>query len=97
MIADHIAHLADCFRHHGDAVGPHIGDQTDGLAADIDALIEFLCRLHGARGGEAELARRFLLQRRRGEGRRRIALGRLGFHTRDGEGGRIDRIDGGVS
>ena len=63
-------------RRHLHAVGAHVGDEADGLAADVDALVEPLGDLHGAGGGEAELARRLLLQRRGGERRRRVALGR---------------------
>ena len=66
-------------RHHGDAVGSHIGDQAHGLAADIDAFIKALRDLHGALGVEAQLAAGFLLQGRGLEGRGGIALDRLGF------------------
>ena len=59
------------------AVGSHVGDQADGLAADVDALVEPLRDLHGARWREAELARGLLLQGRGGEGRGGVALGRL--------------------
>ena len=47
---------------HLDAVGAHIGDEPDRLAADVDAFIEALGDLHGLGRGEAELARGFLLQ-----------------------------------
>ena len=46
------------------AVGPHVGDQTDGLAADFHAFVEFLRHAHGVGGGEPELAAGFLLQGR---------------------------------
>ena len=59
------------------AVGTHIGDEADGLAADVDAFVEALRDPHGVRRREAELAARFLLQRRGGEGRLRMALDRL--------------------
>ena len=36
---DHIADLADGFGHNLHAVGPHISDETNRLAADIDALV----------------------------------------------------------
>ena len=53
------------------AVGTHIGDEADRLAAEIDALIEPLGDAHGVAGAEAQLARGLLLQGRGGEGRRR--------------------------
>src|SRR6266702_3852379 len=46
------------------AVGSHIGNETDGFAADIDALIELLRSAHRLGGAESELARGFLLQGR---------------------------------
>ena len=55
-----------------DAVGAHIGDEAGRAVADVDAFIETLGDLHGARRGEAELARRLLLQGRSGE--RRIGM-----------------------
>ena len=73
-----------------DAVGPHVGDQADGLAADVHALIELLGGLHGALSREAELAGSLLLQGRGGEGRCRRALGRLLLHRGDGEAGGLD-------
>ena len=74
------------------AVGSHIGDETGGLAADIDAFIEPLRDAHGVRGREAELAAGFLLQGRGGEGRLRVALRRLGFDGCDREAGGLDRL-----
>src|SRR6185437_15127872 len=44
-----------------DAVGPHIGDETDRLATYIDALVEALGERHRPAGAEAELARGLLL------------------------------------
>ena len=55
------------------AVGAHVGDQADRLAADVDALEQALGGLHRAVGREAELARRLLLQGRGAERRRRVA------------------------
>ena len=60
---------------HG--VGAHVGDEADAAFAEIDAFIELLRQAHGALRGEAELARGFLLQRRGGERRRRIAAALL--------------------
>ena len=46
-VADHSATLHDRGLIHRDAVGPHIGDQADGFAANVDTLIQSLCHLHG--------------------------------------------------
>ena len=54
-------------------VGTHVGDEADAALADVDALVELLREAHGAPRVEAELARGLLLQRRGGEGRRRVA------------------------
>ena len=74
-----------------DAVGAHISDETGRAVADIDAFIEALGDLHGARRREAELARRFLLQGRGGEGRIRVALDRLQFDRGDREQRLLER------
>src|SRR5690606_23631540 len=66
-------------------VRPHVGDEADRSFAEIDALVEPLCRAHGALRTEAELARGFLLERRGSERRRRVALALLLFDARDGE------------
>ena len=79
-----------------DAVGAHIGNEADGLAVDLDAFVEPLRDAHGVRGRKAELAACFLLQRRGGEGRRRIALGGLGLDVGHRERGalqcRLERL-----
>ena len=82
-LADHVPRLAQ--RLFGDlhAVGPHVGDEAHLLAVHGDAFVELLRHLHGAPRGEAQLARGFLLQGRRGEGRRRIALDPLGLDCGD--------------
>ena len=54
--ADHLAGLVQGLGRRLNPVGPHIGDQADGLAADINALIELLRRLHCALRREAQLA-----------------------------------------
>ncbi len=77
ILADHLARLGDRLRRDLHAVGSHIGDEAGGLAADVDAFIEPLRDAHGVRRREAELAAGFLLQGRGGEGRLRIAPGRL--------------------
>ena len=46
--ADLRARRIDGFTGHLYAVGSHIGDETHGLAADVDTLIELLRHLHGA-------------------------------------------------
>ena len=79
LLADHRAYACDRLRRHIDAVGSHIGDEAGALSADIDALIEPLRDPHGVRRRQPELARGFLLQRRRRERRIRVALDGLGF------------------
>ena len=64
----------DRFLPHIDAVGSHIGDQANRLAAKRDAFIQLLRGPHGAGSAESELAGRFLLHRRRGERRRGAAV-----------------------
>ncbi len=68
-----------------DAVGAHISDEAGRAVADVDAFVETLRDLHGARWREAELARRLLLQGRCGEWRIRVALDRLRFDRGDRE------------
>ena len=80
-------------------VGPHIGDQPDrSLAREVDAFVETLGERHGLARREPELARRLLLQGRRGErwGRRALAL--LALHVRDAVAGAVQALDvlGGV-
>ena len=82
FLADDAPRGGDRAAVHVDAVGAHIGDQADGLAADIDAFIEPLRQLHRACRGEAELARGLLLQGRGLEGRVGVALDRLGLDIR---------------
>ena len=81
---DHTAGGGNRFGRDLHAVGAHIGNQTDGFAADVDALIEPLRDPHGVSGRKAELAACFLLQRRGCEGRLRMPLDRF----------RLDRTDG---
>jgi hypothetical protein len=59
-----------------DRVGPHVGDEPGGLAADLDALVETLGHRHGPLRPEPELAAGLLLQRTRGERRRGVAVAR---------------------
>ena len=74
LARDEAADGADRLRHDGHAVGSHVGDEADGLAADVDAFIEALGDLHRLLGREAELARGVHLQGRGGERRVRVAL-----------------------
>ena len=92
FLGDDLAHAGDRLGRHVDAVGSHISNETDRLAADIDAFIETLRDAHGDRRREAELARGLLLQRRGGEGRVGMALDRLGFDRPDGEGRGVERL-----
>ena len=67
-----------------DRVGTHVADQADrAFLADGHAFIQLLRDLHGALGGEAELARGFLLQGGSGERRGRAALAFLAGHVGD--------------
>src|SRR3546814_18103516 len=59
---------ADRLLAQGDAVGPHIGDQTDRLAADVDAPVQPLRHFNGARCAAAQLAAGSSEQRRVGKG-----------------------------
>ena len=94
-LEDRVAGGGDGFAGHLNAVGPHIGDEADGLAADLDAFIEALGDLHGSRRGEAELARGLLLQRRGAEGRVGMALDRLALDGIDRERRALEcRFDG---
>ena len=92
VLTDHLARLHDRRIVDLHAVGPHIGNETGGLAADVDAFIEALRDPHGMRGRKAHLAAGFLLQRRCRERRLRIAARRLGFDGRDREVGGLDRF-----
>ena len=80
------------------AVGSHIGNEPDRLAADVDAFVQALGHLHGLARREAELARGLLLQRRGRERRVRIAPHGLLLHRRDAEvallDSRLDRVGG---
>ena len=74
-----------------DAVGAHISDEAGRALADIDAFVEALRNLHGARRRKTELARRLLLQGRSGERRIGVALDRLRFDRRDREERLLER------
>src|SRR5579875_890523 len=88
LVADQPARRGDRFAGDGDAVGAHIGDQSDRLAAEGEALIEALRDLHRAGGGKPELARGLLLQGRGGERRKRVAADLAALDRGDRETGR---------
>ncbi len=73
LVGDIAADLVNGLVGQGYGVGTHVGDQTHGAIADVHAFIQLLGHAHGAVGGEAQLARRFLLQGGGGEGRCRVA------------------------
>src|SRR5690606_30841736 len=68
------------------AVSSHVGDEADGLAADVDAFIKALRDLHGSVGGKAQPRGSSLLQGRSGEGRAGVAPGGLCLDGADAEG-----------
>ncbi len=86
---------ADGFIGNKDAVGPHIGDQADRFAAERNAFVEALRHLHGALGGHAQLAGRFLLQGRGGKRCRRVPPGLFLLDRADGKIAAEGGIDGG--
>ncbi len=90
FVVDDGAGLRDRFRRDLDAVGSHVGDEAGRLAVDLDAFVKPLRDLHGAAGGETELAGGFLLQRRGGEGRVRVAPRGLALDGGDGEARGLD-------
>ena len=92
ILADHLARLGDRGRIDLHAVGTHISNESGGLAADVDAFIEPLRDAHGVRRRKAVFAAGFLLQRRGGEGRLRIAPGRLGIDRGHGVAGGFQRL-----
>ena len=75
---------------HRRRIGPHVGDQSRRLAADLNALVQPLRRVHGLGDGEAEPPRGLVLQGRGGEGRRRAAAQRIAFDRRHREPRRPD-------
>ena len=92
ILADHLARLHDRRIVDLHAIGTHIGDEAGGLAADVDAFIQPLRDPHGMRRRKAELAAGFLLQRRGGEGRLRIAPRRFCLDRGDREVRGLDRL-----
>ena len=61
---DQVAHRLHRFLRDAEAVGSHVGDQSDRTGAvHVDALVELLGDLHGPLAGEPHADRRLLLQR----------------------------------
>ena len=58
-----LTHFVNGLLRQIDGVGTHVGDQTDGLTADIQPFIQLLGDPHGATGRESQLARGLLLER----------------------------------
>ena len=71
--ADDLAQLGDGIAAKRRAVGSHIGDQADSLAANRDPLVQLLGQAHGVATAKAQLACGFLLEGRGAERRRGIA------------------------
>ncbi len=76
---------SDRLLRHLHAVGAHVGDQPDRFAIDIYALVELLRHPHGGLRPHAQFAGGLLLQRRRGERRRRVAPDALALDRSHGE------------
>ena len=62
IIAYVAANFLNSLLSQGNGVGTHIGNQTYGLTADIDAFIQRLGSSHGAISSHSELTHAFLLQ-----------------------------------
>ena len=97
ILRDQRPRTGDRLAAQGNAVRSHVGDETDGFAADVGAFIEPLRQLHRPACAEAELSARFLLQRRGRERRRGVSLHRLLFDAGDAVRARLDRRHGVVS
>ena len=81
---DDLADFRDRVVGQAHRIGTHVGDQADrAFVAERDAFVQTLRDAHGAAGGEPQLARGLLLQRRGGEWRRGTALALLGLHLAD--------------
>ncbi len=73
ILLDVIANLHHRFRRQTERIGTHVGDETNGAAADIHTFIQLLGDAHRTAGGEPQLAHSLLLQRGGGERRGRAA------------------------
>ena len=100
--ADVLAGLLERALGDVDRVRPHVGDQADGFAAHVDALVQLLGDDHRAPRGEAELAAGLLLQGAGGERRIGVALLLTFADSRDRPGRAIQvvldglRLDAGL-
>ena len=79
-----ITDLHHRFGRQAERVGTHIGNQTDGAAANVHTFIELLRHAHGAAGGETKFTHGFLLQSRRREWCGRAAAALFFLYARDG-------------
>ena len=86
IAGDDVTRAGNAFGRDLNAVGTHIGDETGGTAADIDAFVKPLGDLHCALSGKAEFSRGLLLQCRCGEGRLRVAALRFCIDGADRKG-----------
>ncbi|MNV27402.1 hypothetical protein D3C71_1185510 [compost metagenome] len=95
VTGDHVADFGQRVLRQVHRVGTHVRDQADRafVAADVHAFVQLLRDLHGLAGGEAELARGFLLQRGGGERRRGATLALLAGHVGDMQGALCSLLD----
>ncbi len=89
-----VADIGDRLARHLHAVGPHVGDEADRLALDVDAFVQLLRRPHRLLGAEAELAAGLLLEGAGGEGGGRVALDPPLLDRNHGEIAGLDRCLG---
>src|SRR6266508_3481061 len=83
---DVLARLFDGRIRHAHGVGAHVGDETDRpLLTQLHAFVQLLGGAHRAAGRETKLFGRFLLQRARRKGRRRLAAALTGRDRGDHE------------
>ena len=82
---DELARGGDGGLRHRHAVGADIGEESRGLAVELDPLVKRLGEAHGLAHAEAELARGLLLEGRGGEGRDGVAPGLVAFEGGDAE------------
>src|SRR6185437_12280572 len=72
---------------HARGIGTHVRDESRGaVGAELHALVQPLRDAHGYLGAEADPLGRFLLERARGERRRRILAPLAAAHIGDSEG-----------
>jgi hypothetical protein len=86
QLADDTADLVDGIRAQAHRVRTHVGNEAHRALAEVDTFIQALRETHRALRTEAQLARGLLLQRRRRERRRGVALALLLLDVRDDQG-----------